>query len=123
MEYWHIDVLHPKMATKPVHINGKLVNTSISRGEMQGKRTGKSDEVAGVNTSSGNDLLGALCAQLNLSQAQVREGLAKFGSQGGGTNTPKKSKNVTCTNVHCTRKGGHDTADCFSYGGGKEGQL
>ena len=41
MEYWHIDVLHPKMATKPVHINGKLVNTSVSRGEMQGKRTAK----------------------------------------------------------------------------------
>ena len=123
MEYWHIDVLHPKLAVKPVHINGRLVNSPVSGGNMRGKRTGQSDEVAGVNTAGGLDLLGALCAQLNLSQAQVREGLAKFGPKNDHTKTPRIRKNVTCTNVYCKRQGGHDTADCFAYGGGKEGQF
>ena len=49
MEYWHVDVLHPKLALKPVHINGQLVDPSVSGGNTRGKRTGQSDEVAGVN--------------------------------------------------------------------------
>lgn len=34
-----------------------------------------------------------------------------------------RNPNLKCTNVHCTFKAGHDTADCIAYTGAKEGQY